>query len=89
MEFKVTKTVTVEEKINLENLRVLMTNSKDIDSTNFEVYNEEIEIAHGHLNNRTNWAHVTLSDELENQTDSHLLEDYLVTSIEARTITIQ
>lgn len=89
MKFKVTKTVTVEEKINLEKLRVLMTNSRDIDSINLDVYYDNEEIGYGHLNNRTNFAHITINENLLNEEDECDLIDYLVDGIEQRTITIQ
>ena len=74
------KTVTVEEKVNFENLRVVKTNSKEIDSTNLEIYYNDVEIGYGHLNNRTNFAHITLNEYNQD------LEDYLVDGIENRDI---
>lgn len=82
MTLKITKTVTVEEEVNFENLKVIKTNSRDIDSTNLEIYYNDIEIGYGHLNNRTNFAHITLNE------DNQDLEDYLVDSIEDRTISL-
>lgn len=84
MTLTITKTVTVEEKVNVkvEDLKVVRTNSRDIDSTNLEIYYEEEEIGYGHLNNRTNFAHITLNE------DNQDLEDYLVEGIENRTISL-
>ena len=82
MTLTIEKTVTVEEKVNLENLKVLRTNSKDIDSTNLEIYYNDVEIGYGHLNNRTNFAHITLNE------DNQDLEDYLVDGIENRDISL-
>jgi len=83
MKITITKKARVEEKVNLENLKVLRTNSKDIDSTNLEIFYNEIEIGYGHLNNRTNFAHITLDEYNED------LEEYLVCGIENRNISIQ
>ena len=84
MTITITKTVTVEEKVNVkvEDLKVVRTNSRDVDSTNLEIYYEEKEIGYGHLNNRTNFAHITLNE------DNQDLEDYLVDGIENRTISL-
>jgi len=82
MTLTITKTVTVQEKVNFKNLKVVRTNSKDIDSTNLEVFYNEEEIGHGHLNNRTNFAHITLNEYNQD------LEDYLVDGIENRTISL-
>ena len=76
MTITIEKTVTVEEKVNFENLRVVKTNSKEIDSTNLEIYYNDVEIGYGHLNNRTNFAHITLNEYSQD------LEDYLVDGIE-------
>ena len=76
------KTVMVEEKVKFENLKVLRANSKDIDSTNLEIYYNDVEIGYGHLNNRTNFAHITLNEYNQD------LEDYLVNRIENRDINI-
>ena len=83
MKITITKKARVEEKVNLENLKVLRTNSKDIDSTNLEIFYNEIEIGYGHLNNRTNFAHITLDEYNED------LEEYLVCGIENRNISLQ
>jgi hypothetical protein len=85
MEITITQTVTTEvtSTVNVENLKVLRTNSRDIDSTNLIIYYNDVEIGNGHLNNRTNYAHISLN--LDNQE----LEDYLVEAIENRTIYIQ
>lgn len=84
MTLTITQTVTskVTSKVNVEELKVVRTNEKSIDSTNVVIiyYNEEI--GHGHINNRSNWAHVSLNE------DNQDLEDYLVKSIENRLINI-
>jgi len=82
MKLTITKTVTVEENLNVKDLKVVRTNSRDIDSTNLEIYYEEKEIGYGHLNNRTNFVHITLNE------DNQDLEDYLVEGIENRTISL-
>ena len=78
-----TKTITVEESVNPEKLNVVRTGEMDIDSTKLEIFYNEHEIGHGHLNNRTNFAHITLND------DNQDLEDFLVDAIENRTIDLQ
>jgi len=70
-------------KVDLSNLKVVRTNPKDADSTNLVIYRNEVEIGYGHLNNRSNWAHILLDQENQE------LEDYLVESIENRTIRIE
>jgi len=82
MKLTITKTVTVEEKVNVKDLKVVRTNSIDIDSTNLEIYYEEKEIGYGQLNNRTNFAHITLNEYNPD------LEDYLVDGIENRKISL-
>ncbi len=82
MKITIKKTVMVEEKVKFENLKVLRANSKDIDSTNLEIYYNDVEIGYGHLNNRTNFAHITLNEYNQD------LEDYLVNRIENRDISI-
>jgi hypothetical protein len=82
MKITVTKTVTVKENVNTENLKVVRTGSRDIDSIHLELFYNDIEIGYGHLNNRTNFAHITLNE------DNQELEDYLVNSIENKTINL-
>lgn len=83
-----TKTIKVktEEKLNLNNISVVRANSRDIDSINLDVYYNNEEIGYGHLNNRTNFAHITINDNLLNEEDECDLVDYLVDGIEHRTI---
>jgi len=88
MNLTITKTVTVEEKVNLRNLKVVRTNSRDVDSTNLEIYYNEKEIGYGHLNNRTNFAHITINEGLLIEEDECELIDYLVDGIENRTINL-
>ncbi len=82
MKITIKKTVMVEEKVKFENLKVLRANSKDIDSTNLEIYYNDVKIGYGHLNNRTNFAHINLNEYNQD------LEDYLVNRIENRDISI-
>ena len=88
MKLTITKTVTVEERVNVKDLKVVRTNSRDIDSTNLEIYYEEKEIGYGHLNNRTNLAHITINEGLLIEEDECELIDYLVDGIENRTISL-
>lgn len=80
MKITITKQVTESVDVNLNNLKVVRTNSRDIDSTNLVIYYNDVEIGTGHINNRTNFAHITLNE------DNQELEDYLVEAIENRTI---
>ena len=81
-------TTTQPIVMNFDNLKVTLTTSRDVDSTNLEIHYNDEEIGYGHLNNRTNFAHVTINEGLlpeENECD---LIDYLVDGIEARTINL-
>lgn len=86
-----TKTIEVktEEKLNLNNIQVVRSNSRDIDSINLDVYYNLEEIGYGHLNNKTNFAHITINENLLNEKDECDLIDYLVDGIENRTIELQ
>jgi hypothetical protein len=88
MKILITKQVQVNEEVNLQNIKVTLTNSKDIDSTNFEIHYNEKEIGYGHLNNRTNFAHATINEGLFSEEDECDLIDYLVDGVEARTLNI-
>lgn len=80
----ITRTITEVEELNTEDLRVLTTSQRDCDSVNLDVYYNDIEIGYGHLNNKSNMAHITLNFE-----DNQELIDYLVEGIENRTIDIE
>ena len=86
MKITITKTVTLKEDVNFENLKVVRTNAKDVDSVNIEIYYNEEAIGYGHLNNRTNFAHITINENLLEEEDECELIDYLVDGIENRTI---
>tara|TARA_R110002167_G_scaffold20516_1_gene75297 strand:- start:1638 stop:1904 length:267 start_codon:yes stop_codon:yes gene_type:complete len=86
MTISITKTVKVEEKLNFKNLKVIRTNLKDIDSTNLEIYYNNEQIGYGHLNNRTNFAHININDNLLKEEDECDLIDYLTDGIENSTI---
>jgi|LakMenE01Jun11ns_1017448.scaffolds.fasta_scaffold9818684_4 hypothetical protein len=79
----INKQVQLTEEINVKKLSVNMGNSRDIDSRNLVVYYDGEIIGYGHLNNRTNMAHITL-DEPNDE-----LEDIIVNGIENRTINIE
>lgn len=83
MTLEVTKTVTVKETVDVTKLLVIRGGQRDADSENITVHYNNKEIADGHLNNRTNWAHITMLTENEE------LESYLVDAIENRKITIK
>ena len=89
MKITITKTVKVEGELNFENLKVVRANAKDIDSTNLKIYHNDDEIGYGHLNNRTNFAHVTINENLLKEEDECDLIDYLVDGIEHRSINIK
>ena len=89
MTIEITKTVVVKEEINKEELKVSRGQAKDIDSVNLTVEYKGEEIAEGHLNNRTNFAHITINEGLMNEEDECDLIDYLVDGIENRTINLQ
>ena len=82
MEITIVKTVVEKVEINVDDLRVVRTTSRDIDSTNILIHYGDFGLGYGHINNRTNWAHITLNE------DNQELEDYLVDAIENRTINI-
>jgi hypothetical protein len=82
MEITITKTITEKVQINVNDLKVFRTNSRDIDSTNLVVCYNDTKIGHGHINDITNWAHILL--DIDNQE----LEDYLVDAIENKKINI-
>ena len=84
MNITLQKTVSVTNPFRPTNLKLLMGGQKDVDSTNFEIYYNDIEIAFGHLNHKSNWAHVTMISS-----DNEELEDCLVELIENRKITIE
>ena len=84
MKITFTETVTTTKEVQIKDLHVIMGGQKDIDSTNFEVYYGDIEIAYGHLNNKTNFAHVSLINEKQNGD----IGCDLVHAIENRTIAI-
>tara|TARA_R110000803_G_scaffold10308_7_gene31717 strand:- start:381 stop:650 length:270 start_codon:yes stop_codon:yes gene_type:complete len=86
MKIQVTKTIVLKEHINLNELQVHVTNSKDIDSDNLEVEYKGIRIGEGHLNNKTNFAHVSISEGIMEEVDECDLIDYLVDGIESRSI---
>ena len=83
MNISITKEVTISEKINVLKLEVRRTTNKDVDSVNIEISYKNNIIGYGHINNRTNFAHIDL---LQENSD---LEYYLVYAIENRIIQIQ
>jgi len=79
----INKQVQLTEEVNVKKLSVNMGKARDIDSQNLVVYYDGEIIGYGHLNNRTNMAHITL-DEPNDE-----LEDIIVNGIENRTINIE
>jgi hypothetical protein len=80
MKIQITKTVTVLVGVDVDKLNIVMGGMRDVESTNFEVYYDMIEVAFGHLNLRSNMAHVSM---IENTTDeSGEFEAFLVNAIE-------
>jgi hypothetical protein len=88
MNINITKTVVVKEKLKVEKLKVVRTNAPDRDNTNLEIYYDETEIGYGQLNNRTNFAHVTINENLLEEVEECNLIDFLVAGIENRSITL-
>jgi hypothetical protein len=82
MEITITKTITENVKINVNDLKVFRTNSRDVDSTNLVVCYNDTKIGHGYINDITNWAHILL------YIDNQELEDYLIDAIENKKINI-
>ena len=68
---------SIELKNN--NIVVQRTKTRDVDSVNIDVLNNNVLIANGHYNIRTNFAHITMIKE------NQLLEDEIVNGIENRT----
>jgi len=89
MTISVTKTIQVNEKLNLNELKVYKGSSRDVDSVNIEVFYGEELIAEGHFNNKTNFAHFTITEGLMNEEDECDLMDYLVDGLEERTIVLK
>ena len=83
MKITVTKTVLVEEELKVEDLVVGISGRRDADSQNIEIFYKDVAIGYGHINIRTNWAHITLNE------DNQELEDFLVEGIENRTIILR
>ena len=78
-------------------VRVINMGTRDVESYKLVVKHLEDEIAYGHINNRTNTAHITIADGVGdryvdlvgNPTDKDYLENYLVNVIEGRRINIE
>ena len=91
MKIKTTKTISLGystfQKVSIINsfylkrLSVSIGSAKDIDSVNLEIYYNEIPFAYGHINNRTNFAHVYFYDDFNLD-----LETCIVEAIENRTV---
>ncbi len=65
MKITVTKTITVQEDLDSNKVKVLFGGQKDIDSNNFEIYYNDQEVAFGHYNNKSRTAHVSILDVAE------------------------
>lgn len=85
----ITETVKIKNELNLNLLNVVRTNARDVDSTNLDVHYKGVQIGYGHLNNKTNFAHITIDEGLLNEVDECDLIDYLVDGIESRSINLQ
>ena len=66
----------------INTITAISIDSKDSDNTNLTLHKDGIQIGHGHINNRTNFAHITLN----NQDDD--LQDRIALAIERGSITI-
>ncbi len=89
MEILRKKIIEVKEKLNLNKIQVVKANSRDIDSINLDVYYDLEEVGFGHLNNTTNFAHITINEGLLSEIDECDLVDYLINGIEQRTIQLK
>ena len=78
----INKQLKLTEEFNVKKLSVNMGKVRDIDSQNLDIYYDGEAIGYGHLNNRTNMAHITLNDPNDE------LEDIIVNGIENRSINI-
>lgn len=74
----------LDKQNKMENLKVIRTNFKDIDSVNIEVLEGDILIAQGSYNIRTNWAHLEVEDKFMEKYD----DAELVDKIESRELQI-
>ena len=72
----------VELTVNKELIKVSDSGMRDNDSMRLTILYDDYEIGHGHLNLKTNFAHITLNE------DNQEMEDYLVNGIEERLISI-
>jgi hypothetical protein len=88
MKISITKTVKVQEELKFENLRVYTISSKDIDSDNLEISYNGIQIGEGSFNKKTNYAHLSIFEDLMNEEHEQNFIDYLTEGIEERTIRI-
>ncbi len=86
MEIVITKTIEVKEKLDLNKIQVVKSNSKGVDSINLDIYYNLQVIGWGHLNNKTNFAHIYINDNLLSEKNQCELVDYLINGIENRTI---
>ena len=66
----------------INTITAISIDSKDSDNTNLTLHKDGVQIGHGHINNRTNFAHITLN----NQDDD--LQDRIALAIERGSITI-
>ena len=66
----------------INTITAISIDSKDSDNTNLTLHKDGVQIGHGHINNRTNYAHITLN----NQDDD--LQDRIALAIERGSITI-
>lgn len=99
---EIKKKFTIKETIKKIELRydlvrVINMGTRDVQSYKLVVKHLEHEIAYGHINNRTNTAHITIADGvgdryvdlIGNPTNEDYLESYLVENIENRRIKIE
>ena len=85
------------KELHYDLLKVIHMGTRDVESYKLVVKHLEDEIAYGHINNRTNTAHITIADGvgdryvdlIGNPTNEDYLESYLVNVIEGRRIHIE
>lgn len=86
MKIEITKTVRVTERLDVGQLIVSSMGDRDTSSIHLNVSYKDKEIAYGHLNYKSNMAHIEMTYDSEYNQD---LEDFLVEGIENRCLTIK
>jgi hypothetical protein len=86
MIIKTTKTIQVNENLNLNELKIYKGSSRDVNSFRVEINYKDKLIGEGHVNYVSNFAHITIQEGLMNIKSECDLIDYLVDGLENKTI---